>query len=86
MAHKRASGSGRNGRDSQGKRLGIKCYAGESVTAGSIIVRQRGTKHLPGRNGGRGGDDTLFALKGGIVKFEKNGKFVTIVEAVAVPA
>ena len=86
MAKKRATGSGRNGRDSQSKRLGIKRYAGQVVRAGSILVRQRGTKVLPGRNVGRGGDDTLFALKDGIVKYLKDGKFVTIIEAQTVTA
>ncbi|MHB0912058.1 MAG: 50S ribosomal protein L27 [Armatimonadota bacterium] len=72
MAHKKGVGSSRNGRDSKAKRLGVKEYAGEFVKAGSILVRQRGTKLHPGRNVGRGGDDTLFALIDGIVKFEGN--------------
>lgn len=70
MAHKKGVGSSRNGRDSNAKRLGIKRYGGERVRAGGIIVRQRGTRFHPGRNVGRGGDDTLFALHDGIVRFE----------------
>ena len=70
MAHKKGVGSSRNGRDSNAKRLGIKRYGGERVRAGGIIVRQRGTRFHPGRNVGRGGDDTLFALRAGIVRFE----------------
>ena len=72
MAHKKGVGSSRNGRDSIGKRLGVKKFAGEFVRAGNILVRQRGTKFHPGLNVGRGGDDTLFALVDGIVKFGKN--------------
>ena len=74
MAHKKGVGSSRNGRDSQGQRLGVKRYAGEAVLAGTIIVRQRGTKIHPGRNVGIGKDDTLFALADGVVKFEPKGK------------
>jgi large subunit ribosomal protein L27 len=74
------AGAAKNGRDSQAQRLGVKCYEGETVTAGSIIIRQRGTKIHAGRNVGRGRDDTLFALKAGMVKFQKGGKFVTILE------
>lgn len=70
MAHKKGTGSTRNGRDSNSKRLGVKRYSGEKVTAGSILVRQRGTKVYPGNNVGIGKDDTLFALIEGIVKFE----------------
>ena len=70
MAHKKAGGSSRNGRDSNAKRLGVKRYGGERVRAGGIIVRQRGTPFHPGRNVGRGGDDTLFALRDGTVRFE----------------
>ena len=70
MAHKKGTGSTRNGRDSNSKRLGVKAYGGESVTAGSILIRQRGTSVLPGLNVGRGKDDTLFALTDGIVNFE----------------
>ncbi len=74
MAHKKGTGSTRNGRDSNSKRLGVKRYGGEAVTAGSILIRQRGTHFLPGNNVGRGGDDTLFALIEGVVKFERKGK------------
>jgi len=69
-----------NGRDSCGKRLGVKCFDGQTVKAGSIITRQRGTKLLPGANVKRGRDDTLFALKAGIVRFVKNSKLVRIEE------
>ncbi len=70
MAHKKGVGSSRNGRDSNPKYLGVKRYGGEHVTAGSIIVRQRGTKFHPGRNVRKGGDDTLFATVDGVVTFE----------------
>ncbi len=70
MAHKKGVGSSRNGRDSKSKRLGVKEFAGEYVKAGSILVRQRGTKLHPGKNVGRGSDDTLFARVDGYVKFE----------------
>ena len=70
MAHKKGTGSTRNGRDSNSKRLGVKAYGGEKVTAGSILIRQRGTSILPGVNVGRGKDDTLFALSDGLVHFE----------------
>lgn len=81
MAHKKGMGSCKNGRDSAGQRLGIKCSTGEFVKGGSIIVRQRGTKFFPGQNVGRGGDDTLFAKISGYVKFHpQNGrKVVSIV-------
>ncbi len=83
MAHKKAGGSTRNGRDSESKRLGVKRFGGESVLAGNIIVRQRGTKFHAGTNVGCGKDHTLFALSDGKVKFEvkgsKNRKFVSIV-------
>ena len=72
MAHKKGVGSSRNGRDSIGKRLGVKKFGGEFVRAGNILVRQRGTKFHPGLNVGRGGDDTLFALVDGVVKFGRN--------------
>ena len=85
MAHKKAAGSTRNGRDSNSKRLGVKRYGGETVQAGSIIVRQRGTHFHPGVNVGIGKDDTLFAKADGAVKFEVKGpksrKFVSIVTA-----
>lgn len=71
MAHKKGVGSSRNGRDSNAQRLGVKRYGGQKVTAGSIIIRQRGTKFHPGMNVKRGGDDTLFATIDGFVKFEK---------------
>jgi len=74
MAHKKAGGSTRNGRDSCGKRLGVKRYDGQLVTAGSILVRQRGTTIHPGNNVGCGNDYTLFALVEGKVKFERLGK------------
>ncbi len=70
MAHKKGTGSTRNGRDSNSKRLGVKAYGGETVTAGSILIRQRGTAVLPGLNVGQGKDDTLFALIDGVVTFE----------------
>ncbi|MER2491003.1 50S ribosomal protein L27 [Catenovulum sediminis] len=82
MAHKKAAGSTRNGRDSESKRLGVKRFGGESVLAGNIIVRQRGTKFHAGNNVGIGRDHTLFALSDGKVKFEVKGphnrKFVSI--------
>ena len=74
MAHKKAGGSSKNGRDSNPQMLGVKAAGGQFVTAGSIIVRQRGTKVHPGRNVGRGNDDTLFALAHGRVQFERFGK------------
>ena len=74
MAHKKGVGSSRNGRDSQSKRLGVKKFGGEFVKAGSIIIRQRGTKVHPGNNVGRGNDDTLFSLVDGYVKFERKDK------------
>ncbi|MBM4147682.1 MAG: 50S ribosomal protein L27 [Lentisphaerae bacterium] len=82
MASK-ASGAGRNGRDSIGKRLCVKRHDGQFVTAGSILVRQRGTKFLPGPNVKRGKDDTLFALCAGTVRFDKGGKRISIMEPAA---
>ena len=83
MAHKKAGGSSRNGRDSESKRLGVKRYDGQVVLAGNILVRQRGTKFHPGTHVGKGKDDTLFALMDGQVKFEikgpRNRKFVSII-------
>jgi large subunit ribosomal protein L27 len=80
MAHKKGGGSSRNGRDSEGKRLGVKAYGGQLVSAGSIIVRQRGTKVHPGANVGKGSDDTLFAKVGGRVNFGRSrGKSVVSV-------
>jgi large subunit ribosomal protein L27 len=81
MAHKKAGGSSRNGRDSNSQRLGVKAYGGEKVSGGSILVRQRGTVIKPGNNVGRGKDDTLFAKVGGIVVYRDRGrlgKFVSI--------
>ena len=84
MAHKKGGGSSRNGRDSAGKRLGVKTYGGQVVSAGSIIVRQRGTKVHPGLNVGKGSDDTLFARITGRVSFDKSrGKSVANVVEVA---
>lgn len=74
MAHKKGVGSSRNGRESASKRLGVKAYGGEFVSAGSIILRQRGTKIHPGNNVGLGGDDTLFAKIDGIVTFERKDR------------
>jgi large subunit ribosomal protein L27 len=80
MAHKKGGGSSRNGRDSESKRLGVKAFGGQQVTAGSIIVRQRGTKIHPGRGVGKGGDDTLFAMTEGVVRFHdsRGRKFASI--------
>ncbi len=74
FAHKKGVGSTKNGRDSEAKRLGLKKSEGQYVVAGNILVRQRGTKYHPGTNVGIGGDDTLFALVDGVVKFERKGK------------
>ncbi len=71
MAHKKGMGSSKNGRDSRSKRLGVKRHEGQIVTTGTILVRQRGTRCVPGRNVGIGGDDTLFALVDGVVRFDK---------------
>jgi large subunit ribosomal protein L27 len=79
MAHKKGGGSSRNGRDSNSQRLGVKRFGGETVTAGAIIVRQRGTSFAPGVNVGVGSDDTLFALKAGVVNFKKYGKSKKVV-------
>jgi large subunit ribosomal protein L27 len=83
MAHKKGGGSSRNGRDSNSKRLGVKAYGGQVVPAGSIIVRQRGTRIHPGDGVGKGGDDTLFATRPGEVRFhESRGrKYASIVSA-----
>ena len=70
MAHTKSQGSTTNGRDSAGQRLGVKAFGGEKVTAGSVLVRQRGTKFFPGRNVGIGSDDTLFSMINGVVRFE----------------
>lgn len=90
MAHKKGGGSSVNGRDSQGQRLGFKRFSGQLVNAGTILVRQRGTRHKPGLNVGRGKDDTLFAKITGIVRYEdkgRSGKFISVLPAVeAAPA
>jgi len=86
MAHKKGVGSSRNGRDSNGQRLGVKAYGGTVVSAGSIIIRQRGTRIHPGVNVGKGKDDTLFALIDGQVQFERWGKNKKKVNVVAVEA
>jgi len=74
VAHKKGGSSSRNGRDSNAQRLGIKRFGGEVVSAGSVLVRQRGTRYHPGRNVGLGRDDTLFALAAGVVRFERRGR------------
>jgi len=79
MAHKKAGGSSRNGRDSKGKRLGIKAYSGEFVSAGSIIVRQRGNTFYPGNNVGEGRDFTLFAKTDGLIEFKKGTRNIVSV-------
>jgi len=85
MAHKKAGGSTRNGRDSQSKRLGVKRFGGQKVLAGNILIRQRGTRFHAGDNVGRGGDDTLFATADGVVTFEVKGpnnrKYVSVLPA-----
>lgn len=81
MAHKKAGGSSRNGRDSNAQRLGVKRFGGQLVRGGSILVRQRGTRFKPGVNVGRGKDDTLFATVGGVVRFEdrgRRGRFISV--------
>jgi large subunit ribosomal protein L27 len=83
MAHKKGTGSTRNGRDSNAQRLGVKRFGGQVVKAGNILVRQRGTKFHPGNNVGKGSDDTLFALIAGEVKFERFGKSRTKVSVYA---
>jgi large subunit ribosomal protein L27 len=84
MAHKKGLGSSRNGRDSESKRLGVKVFAGQSVKAGMIIVRQRGTRFRPGPGAGLGRDDTIFALREGTVEFRRSGEKRYI--SVAAPA
>ena len=85
MAHKKAGGSTRNGRDSESKRLGVKCFGGQHVNAGNIILRQRGTKFHPGQNTGLGKDYTIFAKSSGVVKFEvkgpKNRRYISVITA-----
>jgi large subunit ribosomal protein L27 len=87
MAHKKAGGSSRNGRDSAGQRLGVKMFGGEAIAAGNVIIRQRGTQFHPGKNVGMGRDHTLFALSDGQVAFKKGFKrrtFVSVMPAIAV--
>ena len=84
MAHKKGQGSSKNGRDSNAQRRGVKRFGGQKVTAGSIIVRQLGTRFHPGRNVGMGRDFTIFALKNGTVEFDKNGRRVNICEEIVV--
>ena len=84
MAHKKGQGSSRNGRDSNAQNLGVKRFGGQTVSGGTIIVRQRGTKFFPGLNVGRGKDDTLFAKADGVVQFQnrgRRGKFVNVLPA-----
>ena len=83
MAHKKGLGSSKNGRDSNAQRLGVKCFGGESVTGGSIIIRQRGTKYKPGQNVKRAKDDTLFALVNGVVEFvsRRDGVHVNVIQS-----
>jgi large subunit ribosomal protein L27 len=80
MAHKKGQGTSRNGRDSRGQRRGVKRFGGQTVTAGSILVRQLGTKFVAGSNVGMGRDFTLFALKPGVVEFDKQGKRINVRE------
>lgn len=82
MAHKKGQGSSRNGRESASKRLGLKRFGGEFVKAGEILIRQRGTPYKPGKNVGRGGDDTLFALVSGRVNFRKRGRLGVFVDVI----
>lgn len=83
MAHKKAGGSSKNGRDSIGRRLGVKKYGGEAVIPGNILIRQRGTQFFPGDNVGMGKDHTLFAMAGGKVRFDTKAKNRTYVSVVA---
>jgi large subunit ribosomal protein L27 len=85
MAHKKGQGSVKNGRDSNSKRLGVKKYGGQAVIAGNILIRQRGTRWVPGANVGIGKDHTLFALSAGKVRFDRNGRRINV-DAVAVEA
>lgn len=89
MAHKKGGGSSVNGRNSPGQRLGCKRFSGQLVNAGTILVRQRGTRHKPGRNVGKGKDDTLFACITGLVRYEdkgRSGRYVSVLPAVAAEA
>lgn len=81
MAHKKGQGSSRNGRDSNSQRLGIKRYGGQVVSAGSILIRQRGTRYKPGVNVGKGKDDTLFAMCEGVVTFSSGSRVVNVVSS-----
>jgi large subunit ribosomal protein L27 len=86
MAHKKGQGSSRNGRDSHSQRLGVKAFGGQQVEGGTILVRQRGTRFLPGANVGRGKDDTLFARSSGIVQFQnrgQRGRFISVIPRAA---
>ena len=83
MAHKKGQGSVKNGRDSQSKRLGVKKFGGQAVIAGNILIRQRGTKFLPGRNVGLGRDYTIFALVDGNVLFDRNSRRINVVPTTA---
>jgi large subunit ribosomal protein L27 len=83
MAHKKGQGSSKNGRDSNSKRLGVKAYGGQTVTAGSIIIRQRGTRFHPGRGVGIGRDHTLFALVAGVVEFHQSARRISIIPTAA---
>ena len=83
MAHKKGQGSVKNGRDSVSKRLGVKKFGGQEVLAGNILIRQRGRKYLPGRNVGLGRDFTLFALESGVVQFDRGGRRINVMPAVA---
>ncbi len=85
MAHKKASGSSHNGRESESKRLGVKIYGGQGAQSGNIIIRQRGTQHHPGLNVGMGRDHTLYALADGIVEFRKKKNNRSYVSVVAIP-
>jgi large subunit ribosomal protein L27 len=88
MAHKKGGGSSTNGRDSQGQRLGVKRGSGQLVQAGTILIRQRGTKHKPGLNVGRGKDDTLFAKITGLVQFQnkgRSGRYISVLPAEEAP-
>jgi large subunit ribosomal protein L27 len=86
MAHKKGLGSSRNGRDSNAQRLGVKCFAGELVNGGSIIVRQRGTRFHPGTNVGKGKDDTLYAKVTGVVQFSDRGRMGRVISVQSRPA
>lgn len=86
MAHKKGQGSSRNGRDSNSQRLGVKRFAGQVVTGGSILVRQRGTRFFPGENVGRGKDDTLFAKVPGVVRYKDQGRLGRVISIEPLPS